>query len=64
MTVGKVLNVGSHGVTRDSKAAYHYLKRAADGGDAEAMAHLGESRGWMGGWMDGRLQTEGLFKEE
>lgn len=39
--VGRVFNYGSHGVSRDHASALHYLKSAAQGGDAEAMAHLG-----------------------
>ncbi|KIY99497.1 hypothetical protein MNEG_8460 [Monoraphidium neglectum] len=39
--IGKVLNAGSYGVPRDPKGAQHYLRRAADAGDADAMAHLG-----------------------
>lgn len=37
----QVLHVGSHG-TRDPLAARHYLRAAADAGDADAMAQLGE----------------------
>lgn len=36
-----VAHLLSHGVARDHAAAVQYLQRAADGGDADAMAHLG-----------------------
>lgn len=39
--VGQVLNYGTHGVQRDHDQALHYLQRAAEAGDHEAMAHLG-----------------------
>lgn len=39
--VGQVLNYGTHGVQRDHAQALHYLQRAADAGDHDAMAHLG-----------------------
>lgn len=44
-TVGTLLNIGTHGVSRDHVAAAHYLQRAAAAGNDEAMAHLGHMYG-------------------
>jgi SEL1 protein len=43
--VGTLLNLGTHGVSRDHSAAAHYLARAAAAGNDEAMAHLGHMHG-------------------